>query len=72
MNNAENQDLIERQSKAIAILSLRVATLEQILLEKGIFNETDVAEKVEQLGKEFMTQTQEAFRKAAEEQKKAE
>ena len=68
MNSVEIQDLIERQSKAIAILSLRVATLEQILLKKGIISESDVAEQAKKLGEEFMNQTQEAFRKAAKEQ----
>lgn len=72
MTVAEIHDLIERQSKAIAILSLRVTTLEQILLEKGHINESDVADKATQLGKEFVAQTQEAFRKAAEDQRNVE
>lgn len=72
MNVAENQDLIERQSKAIAILSLRITTLEQILLEKGHITESDVANKATQLGKEFVVQTKEAFKKAAEDQRNVE
>lgn len=62
MNLAELQELVENQSKAIAILSIRISVLEQILLEKKIISETDVSNKAVELSKDLVEKVQEVIR----------
>lgn len=64
------QELFAKQGQAIATLALRITTIEQILLEKGIITETEVTQKAIRLSKEFTLQTQEALRRVAEESKR--
>lgn len=62
MNLTELQELVENQSKAIAILSIRISVLEQILLEKKIISETDVSNKAVELSKDLVEKVQEVIR----------
>ena len=62
MNLTELQELVENQSKAIAILSIRISVLEQILLEKNIISETDVSNKAVELSKDLVEKVQEVIR----------
>ncbi len=64
------QEIFAKQGQAIATLALRITTIEQILLEKGIINEAEVTQKAIRLSKEFTLQTQEALRRVAEESKR--
>lgn len=64
------QELFAKQGQAIATLALRITTIEQILLEKGIITEAEVTQKAIRLSKEFTLQTQEALRRVAEESKR--
>lgn len=67
MDDAILKELFEKQGMAIAMLSLRIATLEQVLLEKGYVTEKELEKKSVQLGTEFFEKTQKAIKKAAEE-----
>lgn len=64
------QELFAKQGQAIATLALRLTTIEQILLEKGIITETEVTQTAIRLSKEFTLQTQEALRRITEESKR--
>jgi hypothetical protein len=66
MDDQALKDLFDRQGKALATLAVRVTTLEEILLEKGTITEAEVSDKAVQLSKEFVAQTQAAFRREAE------
>lgn len=70
MDNKALKEIFESQGKAIATLAVRLTTIEEILLEKKIITEAEVAEKALNLSKEFVARTQEALRKVEVEESK--
>lgn len=70
MDEKTVQELFAKQGQAIATLALRITTIEQILLEKGLITETEVIQTAIRLSKEFTLQTQEALRRITEESKR--
>lgn len=70
MDEKALQELFSKQGQAIATLALRLTTIEQILLGKGIITETEVTQTAIRLSKEFTLQTQEALRRITEESKR--
>jgi hypothetical protein len=70
MDEKALKDLFDTQGKAIATLAVRITTLEELLLEKNIISEAEVATKTLKLSHEFVARTHEAFRKEAEEENK--
>lgn len=67
MDEKTLHELFAKQGQTIAILALRITTIEQILLEKGFISEDEITQKAVQLSKEFAEQAQEAFRRISEE-----
>jgi hypothetical protein len=66
MDEKALQELFAKQGQAIATLALRLTTIEQILLGKGIITETEVTQTAIRLSKEFTLQAQEALRRITE------
>ncbi len=64
------QELLASQSQVIATLALRISVLERLLLEKKLISEDEIRNESDTLSKEFVAQTKEAFRKAAESKRK--
>lgn len=62
------EEIISNQSQVVAMLALRVTTLETLLLEKGIITEDEAVKKTTELSEAFVKQTQEALKKALESQ----
>jgi hypothetical protein len=64
------QDILASQSQVIATLALRISVLERLLLEKKLISEDEIRKESDVLSKEFVAQTKEALRKAAESKRK--